>query len=444
MKKILLLVMSFLALQSMRADDYTYLIIQNTDGTGVTLDVDNLTMTFSDGYLVAGDTQLSLSDLYKMYFSNDEYDNSVTYEIITIGEAGQATYCSDESLNLKTVTSLKAYVATGYDKTSGTIWLTRVYDVPAKTGVLLIGDAGTYKVPVKANGSTSYYKNMMKGTLEEMTLQTTDGDYTNYYLSNGNSGVGFYKVTATDGVSLDANRAYLSLPTEITASGEAGSTETISVSSAGQVPYYTSQSLDFSDMTDVKAYTATGYDYSTGTIWLTRVKKVPAETGILIIAPEGEYPIPTASVASIYANMFKGSLTASIIYTSETVDDVECTNYYLSDGNSGVGFYKVTNSDGVSLNANRCYLPIPNQSSSTAGTRGMDASPVQAATSVSDDVIALRLFGSADGTSGISASLTDNGEMMKDKDVWYNLQGQRVDVPTKGVYIRNGKKILVK
>ena len=29
-------------------------------------------------------------------------------------------------------------------------------------------------------------------------------------------------------------------------------------------------------------------------------------------------------------------------------------------------------------------------------------------------------------------------------DVYYNLQGQRVDNPGKGVYIRNGKKVIIK
>ena len=139
-------------------------------------------------------------------------------------------------------------------------------EVPANTGFLLMGEADTYEIPVKAGGLSSYYQNMFKGTIEGTTIQTTDGDYTNYYLSNGDAGVGFYKVQSS--VTLKPNRAYLSVPTEIPAVGTAGSTETIKVSSAGQVPYYNSQSLDFSslDAQGVKAYTATGYDYTSGTI----------------------------------------------------------------------------------------------------------------------------------------------------------------------------------
>ena len=353
----------------------------------------------------------------------------MSYESITIGESGQLTYYSDEALNLKSVTSLKAYIATGYDKTSGTIWLSRIYDVPANTGILLIGDEGTYHIPVKANGSMSYCKNLFKGTLGKMTLQAVDGDYTNYYLSNGDYGVGFYKVTAANGIELSANRAYLSVPTDIPAVGTAGSSETISVGTAGQVPYYSANSLDFTSMEElgVKAYTATIYDYGTGTIWLSRVKKVPAETGVLIITPEGDYAVPTASVASVYANMFKGSLTASTIYTTETIDDVECTNYYLSDGTSGVGFYKVTNSDGVDLNASTRSMSVEQP----------ELSPLQ-----SDDVIAIRLFNSSNGTTGIDVQSSMFN--LQSDNVYYNLQGQRVKTPAKGVYIHHGKKIMIK
>jgi hypothetical protein len=360
-------------------------------------------------------------------------------ESIKISSAKQTTYCSDKDLDFTSKPELKAYVATGYDKSTGTIWLTRVKDVPANTGFLLMGDAGDYEVPVKEGGSDSYYKNLFTGTLSGMTLQTTDGGNTNYYLSNGTYGVGFYKVTQAGGVALGSNRAYLSVPTDIPAVGSEGSTETIKVSAAGQVPYYTSQSLDFTTMDEkgVKAYTATGYDYGTGTIWLSRVKKVPAGTGILVMAPQGDYAVPTASVASVYDNMFKGSVTASTIYMTESIDDMVCTNYYLSNGTYGVGFYKVTKESGVSLGANRCYLPIPNRS---AGTRGIEADAAEFSMQNSAEVIGIRIF--SKGTTGIQA--IENGQSTMEKDVFYNLQGQRVNNPGKGLYIKNGHKVVIR
>ena len=394
--------------------------------------------------------------LYVPYGSKEKYEQAEGWsdfknivevggpESITISSAKQVTYMSDKNLDFTTYPDLKAYVATGYDKSSGTIWLTRVKDVPAMTGFLLMGAEGNYEIPVKSGEATSYYMNLFKGTIEGTTIYTTDGDYTNYYLSNGESGIGFYKVTKEEGVKLAANRAYLPLPTEIPIVGSEGDTETIKVSVAGQVPYYNSQSLDFSslDAKDVKAYTATGYDYTSGTIWLTRVKQVPAETGILIMAPQGEYPVPTASVASVYANMFKGTLTGTTIQTHEMIAGEDYINYYLSNGNSGVGFYKVTKEGGVKLDANRCYLPIKNKD--VAGTRSAGSGQNQIVFQEADEVIGIPLMRGVgddnDGTTNLTPALS-KGE---GEGEWNTLQGQRVAKPGKGIYIRNGKKVVVK
>ena len=404
---------------------------------------------YADGILTYKSNEAELSwelvNLDKFTFETEEtvYHSEVS---ITISGARQVTYMSDKNLDFTSYPDLKAYVATGYDKASGTIWLTRVKEVPANTGFLLMGEANTYEIPVKAGGLSAYYQNMFKGTLEATTIYTTDGNYTNYYLSNGESGVGFYKVTKPEGQSIGANRAYLSVPTEIPAVGSEGSTETIKVSSAGQVPYYNTSSLDFSnlDAQGVKAYTATGYDYGSGTIWLTRVKQVPAETGILIMAPQGEYPVPTASVASVYANMFKGTLTGTTIQTHETIAGEDYINYYLSSGDAGVGFYKVTKEGGVAIGANRCYLPIKNKEA--AGTRSANSDLNQIAFEESDEVIGIQLLrgigGDENGTTSIkdlTPALSSEGE-----GTWYTLQGQRVAKPGKGLYIHNGHKVVIK
>ena len=397
-------------------------------------------VTYGNGVVVSYIYDALGNRLTKKTRGGGEEVNTVS---IKISSAKQVTYMSDKDLDFTGYPDLKAYVATGYDKASGTIWLTRVKEVPANTGFLLMGEANTYEIPVKAGGLSSYYQNMFKGTIEGTTIQTTEGDNTNYYLSNGDAGVGFYKVQGS--VELKPNRAYLSVPTEIPAVGAAGSTETIKVSSAGQVPYYNSQSLDFSslDAQGVKAYTATGYDYTSGTIWLTRVKQVPAKTGILIMAPQGEYPVPTASVASVYANMFKGTLTGTTIQTHETIADEDYINYYLSRGDAGVGFYRVTKEDGVTIGANRCYLPILNKDVA-AGTRSASSSQNKIAFEEANEVIGIPLFrgigGDEDGTANLTPALSKgegDGE-------WYTLQGQRVAKPGKGIYIRNGKKIVIK
>ncbi|RKW58577.1 MAG: leucine-rich repeat domain-containing protein, partial [Prevotella sp.] len=51
-------------------------------------------------------------------------------------------------------------------------------------------------------------------------------------------------------------------------------------------------------------------------------------------------------------------------------------------------------------------------------------------------------FGDDDETTDIESVTTD--EEAKDNDVYYNLNGQRVSNPQKGIYIHNGKKVIIK
>ena len=129
---------------------------------------------------------------------------------------------------------------------------------------------------------------------------------------------------------------------------------------------------------------------------------------------EGEYKIPRKSTTAYYMNMFRGTLKPITINETEG----EYTNYYLSNGGSGVGFYKVNGS--VDLKANRAYLPLL-KGTASAGTRfiGID-------------------FG--DGTTSIRE--VKSGEVKGEE--WYTLQGQRVAKPGKGLYIHNGRKVVIK
>ena len=143
-----------------------------------------------------------------------------TKEFITLPNSSDyATFSCSQDLDFSGVSGLKAYIASGFDKSSGTVLLTRVESVPAGTGLLLVGTAGeTYKVPYAA--STSYYVNLLKPVLTATTIAQTDGEFTNFLL--GKQGepatVGFYKA-ASAGSSVGAQKAYLQLPTGAVSAG---------------------------------------------------------------------------------------------------------------------------------------------------------------------------------------------------------------------------------
>ena len=45
---------------------------------------------------------------------------------------------------------------------------------------------------------------------------------------------------------------------------------------------------------------------------------------------------------------------------------------------------------------------------------------------------------------GDATGISDVHQRVEEQEVYYNLQGLRVDKPGKGVFIRNGKKVVIK
>lgn len=126
-----------------------------------------------------------------------------------IGSSGFATFCSYAPLDFTDISGLKAYIASGFEPSTGTLVLTRALKVPAGEGLYLVGDAGTYEVPISETDMV--YSNLLKGVTTATTINPTDGSNTNFILANGSHGIGFYTVSAAG--SLAAGKAYLQLPT---------------------------------------------------------------------------------------------------------------------------------------------------------------------------------------------------------------------------------------
>jgi len=128
---------------------------------------------------------------------------------LTIGESGYTTFCCTKNIDFSAETAFKAYIVTGYNKSTKVTTLSQVNEIPAGVGVLIIGTPGTYTLTTTT--SAAVYSNFLRGVTEETSLAQTDGSYTNYVLSNGSDGYAFYKVD-DDGGQLAAGKAYLSLP----------------------------------------------------------------------------------------------------------------------------------------------------------------------------------------------------------------------------------------
>ncbi|MBP3789551.1 MAG: hypothetical protein J6I52_08015 [Prevotella sp.] len=103
------------------------------------------------------------------------------------------------------------------------------------------------------------------------------------------------------------------------------------------------------------------------------------------------------------------------------------------------GAYTTTNI----TNAEKNYV-LSNNTIYSVGTAGATINPYRAYIQIAQDAAparALSFFVDGDETTGISQ--VENGKLNDENSV-YNLNGQRVAAPQKGLYIVNGKKVVVK
>ncbi len=178
--------------------------------------------------------------------------------------------------------------------------------------------------------------------------------------------------------------------------------ESKTISAAGYATYYSANALDFTG-TGLTAYVAT----IDGTqVRFAPVDKVPAQTGVLLKGAEGSYQIPVVADG--------GEATSALVGVLEA-KKVPAGSFVLMDGAQGVGFYKTTSE--FTVGANTAYLPAQ-----TTGTA--------------------RSFIGFDGESSTGISAVENSELRTES--CFDLQGRRVAQPTKGLYIMNGKKTVVR
>lgn len=168
--------------------------------------------------------------------------------------------------------------------------------------------------------------------------------------------------------------------------------------------------VDFSDCAGAKVMTVTGNDAATKTLTYNTLADgyVPAGEGVLVVNTENAsdlwYRIGERSGVSVGTNLLKGVTEATTIHPTEG----GYTNYVLKSG-----VFRTFTNAGL-LSAHKAYLSLP---TSAASQYAIDL----------------------EGTTGISSVI-----QQKEKQSVYNLNGQRVSQPTKGLYIINGKKVVIK
>lgn len=140
--------------------------------------------------------------------------------------------------------------------------------------------------------------------------------------------------------------------------------------------------------------------------------KIPANTGVVLKGPASSTVYPQTideTVTLSQTNLLKGTAEAAVAVT-------EAGYYALSTKTAGTGFYLIDETKNVTIPQYKAYLQ----------TNGGDG--------------AREAFFFAEGTTGLTVSETEAAE----DGAVYDLQGRRVDSLAKGIYVKDGRKIIVK
>lgn len=184
-------------------------------------------------------------------------------------------------------------------------------------------------------------------------------------------------------------------------------TETVSVSEAGFATYATTNNVVVPKDENVKVMTVKVNAAGTA-IELNKVEAgtvIPAKTGILVKAAKGDYNFAVTSKEG--TTLDNNNLVAAT--TDVPSDGIKY--YALTKIGDKVGFALVAN--GVVIPAGKAYLEVP---AGKAKFFGLD--------------------GEATGINSVKTAKADGA--------YYTLEGVKTTKPVKGIYIHNGKKIVVK
>lgn len=192
---------------------------------------------------------------------------------------------------------------------------------------------------------------------------------------------------------------------------ETKATALCTVGSAGFITFITGERIEV-DEDDAKVYIA---KYVKPSVILTPCSVVPSWTPVIVEATAGDHVFRSTT-----ADPDNCSTNELILHWSDTEvnDENYGTIFALGMKSSVVGFYKVAK--GQSVPAGKAYLVITDLPDASREFVGFEYD---------------------NETTGIG--LTETSELRTDNAV-YDMQGRRVAQPTKGLYIVNGKKVIIK
>ena len=179
-----------------------------------------------------------------------------------------------------------------------------------------------------------------------------------------------------------------------------------SITSAEYATFSSPYALDFSAESGLTVYTAT-VNAAKMKVSLHEVtsKKIPANTAVVLHGTQGTY---TGSIVETAENLVGNDLKVA---TSE-MSGAEHSIYVLNKKNGVLGFYKLSNTG--KLEAGKAYLTL--------------------------NASAPMLTFTADEATSVGHARSS----VKTDSLYFTLDGRRVMYPSRGVFIHNGRKVVIK
>lgn len=213
---------------------------------------------------------------------------------------------------------------------------------------------------------------------------------------------------------------------------------------------------------NIKIYGAFAFDDESGKVKLYEMNYIPANEGVILIGTgvdyveaaeytpaEGEtkykniaddiynnYLVGVLADTKVNASVFDGNKRIERNFFFNYLSD---TGYYEDGATDYLGFFRIKS--GSICKANHAYLHLPTTVLTWNGQTLDDV--LEDETSTLSKGFKLT-FGIADEDFGFVTGINDVQKEVKTDNSYYTLQGIRVNTPSKGIYIHNGKKVVIK
>lgn len=374
-----------------------------TDGTVPT----SSSPTYSSALSVRTDKTIKAIAIKDGYANSNIAEASYTFYVELPFEWDGGTATDIQKLSGVTGNSLADYAAAHapyriqFNSTSDYIQIkTNAQPGKVYVDVKMIGGATTSKIKIQESADGSAFTDV-----EEFTISGSQDDIHNFATTKMFKATSRYVRIIK---SLHANGGNIGVgPIKIT------DCTTASVTAYQWSTYVSDKALDFTD-SDIKAYVVTGASGSA--ITKTQVYEVAANTPLLLNAPAATYAIPVATDGTDYSssNKLVAGTGAAVAYDANSG-----YNYVLAVDNGKAMFMRIVDGTPATVPSGKAYLALD---AAPSGARG------------------LNLFDDEDVT-GIDATLVNSEKVNSDV---FDLSGRKVANPTKGLYIVNGKKYVIK